>query len=226
MTPMPGSGRRDRRRLLGLAAGSLAGAWPGWWWASSSPASRWCAWTWPPGLSQTSPGTSQAHQDQRASAVLSAASSPPRAPRPSPATSPQRSTATSPATVAPTGRAVSFALAQRGKPYRWGAEGPDAYDCSGLTWRAWQHAGLGWARMTAAGQWAWLDQHHREIPANQLRAGDLLFYARRPQDPASIHHVAIAIGHGRMVETDAPGIAVRLVPIRWRGLYAAARPVV
>ena len=37
-------------------------------------------------------------------------------------------------------RAVAFALAQRGKPYRWGAQGPGAYDCSGLTWAAWQAA--------------------------------------------------------------------------------------
>jgi hypothetical protein len=36
------------------------------------------------------------------------------------------------------GRAVAFALAQRGKPYRWGAKGPGAYDCSGLTWAAWR----------------------------------------------------------------------------------------
>jgi hypothetical protein len=37
-------------------------------------------------------------------------------------------------------RAVAFAEAQRGKPYRWGAEGPSAYDCSGLTWAAWRYA--------------------------------------------------------------------------------------
>jgi NlpC/P60 family len=39
-------------------------------------------------------------------------------------------------------RAVDFALRQRGKPYQWGAEGPHAYDCSGLTWAAWRAAGL------------------------------------------------------------------------------------
>jgi NlpC/P60 family len=38
--------------------------------------------------------------------------------------------------------AVTFALGQRGKPYRWGAEGPLAFDCSGLTWAAWQAAGV------------------------------------------------------------------------------------
>jgi cell wall-associated NlpC family hydrolase len=38
-------------------------------------------------------------------------------------------------------RAVAVALRQRGKPYRWGAEGPGAFDCSGLTWAAWRAAG-------------------------------------------------------------------------------------
>src|SRR4029453_17235677 len=46
-------------------------------------------------------------------------------------------------------RAVSFALRQRGKPYRWGAEGPGAFDCSGLTWAAWRAAGGGIPRPAA-----------------------------------------------------------------------------
>jgi NlpC/P60 family len=50
-------------------------------------------------------------------------------------------------------RAVAFALHQQGKPYRWGAEGPHAFDCSGLTWAAWRTAGVAIPR-TAAGQLA------------------------------------------------------------------------
>jgi cell wall-associated NlpC family hydrolase len=122
-------------------------------------------------------------------------------------------------------RAVTFALNQQGKRYRWGAEGPEAYDCSGLVWLAWQHAGLNWERMSAAGQWAWLHQHHRQVPATQLQPGDLLFYAHDPNDPASIHHVAMATGDGRMVEAYAPGVPVRVTSVRWEGLYAAARPL-
>jgi hypothetical protein len=52
-------------------------------------------------------------------------------------------------------RAVAFALGQRGKLYRWGAEGPHAFDCSGLTWAAWRTAGVTIPR-TAAGQLAGL----------------------------------------------------------------------
>ncbi len=144
----------------------------------------------------------------------------------------QRSTATSPGTSPQHSqagtRAVAFALAQQGKPYEWGAEGPDTYDCSGLTWLtwlAWRHAGLSWERMTAAAQWGWLHQHGQDVPAKQLRAGDLLFYANNLSDPATIHHVAMAIGHGRMVEAPQPGIPVRVVPVRREGFYAAARPI-
>jgi cell wall-associated NlpC family hydrolase len=42
-----------------------------------------------------------------------------------------------PASASRSARAVAFALRQRGKPYRWGAEGPGAFDCSELTWAAW-----------------------------------------------------------------------------------------
>ena len=68
-------------------------------------------------------------------------------------------------------RAVAYALAQRGKPYRWGAEGPLAFDCSGLTWAAWRAAGVTIPR-TAAGQLAGLPRVR-----GRLQPGDLLIYA-------------------------------------------------
>jgi cell wall-associated NlpC family hydrolase len=150
--------------------------------------------------------------------------------RSSPATSPPQPHSTAPSTRASppnsqaAARAVAFALTQQGKPYELGAEGPDAYDCSGLVWRAWQHAGLAWERMTAAAQWQWLHQRGHDVLAAQVGPGDLLFYAKDANDPASIHHVAMAIGYGRMVEAPQPGVPVRVRPLRFRGLYAAARP--
>jgi cell wall-associated NlpC family hydrolase len=89
------------------------------------------------------------------------------------------------------GRAVAFALAQRGKPYRWGAEGPHAFDCSGLTWAAWRAAGMTIPR-TAAGQLAGLRRAR-----GRLRPGDLVIY--RTTGP-SRRHVAMVVGRGRMVE--------------------------
>jgi cell wall-associated NlpC family hydrolase len=112
------------------------------------------------------------------------------------------------------GRAVAFALHQRGKPYRWGAEGPDAFDCSGLTWAAWRAAGVAIPR-TAAGQLAGLPRVH-----GRLQPGDLLIYRT---DGPSRRHVAMVVGRGRMVEALGRGIPVRSTSIRG-GWLGAVRP--
>jgi cell wall-associated NlpC family hydrolase len=111
-------------------------------------------------------------------------------------------------------RAVAFALGQRGKPYRWGAQGPHAFDCSGLTWAAWRAAGVTIPR-TAAGQLADLPRIRGE-----LRPGDLLIY---PSRGPSRRHVAIVVGRGRMVEARGRGMPVRSTSIR-PGWLGAVRP--
>jgi cell wall-associated NlpC family hydrolase len=111
-------------------------------------------------------------------------------------------------------RAVRFALGQRGKPYRWGAEGPGAYDCSGLTWAAWRAAGVAIPR-TAAGQLAGLLRVR-----GRLQPGDLVIY--RSPGPSG-RHVAMVVGQGRMVEALGRGIPIRSTSIR-PGWLAAVRP--
>ena len=111
-------------------------------------------------------------------------------------------------------RAVAFALAQRGKPYRWGAQGPHAFDCSGLTWAAWRAAGVTIPR-TAAGQLTGLPQAR-----GRRQPGDLLIYRT---DGPSRRHVAMVVGRGRMVEALGRGIPVRVTSIRG-GWLGAVRP--
>jgi cell wall-associated NlpC family hydrolase len=111
-------------------------------------------------------------------------------------------------------RAVAFALAQRGKPYRWGAEGPAAFDCSGLTWAAWQAAGVAIPR-TAAGQLARLPRVR-----GRLQPGDLVIYRT---DGPSRRHVAMVVGRSRMVEALGHGSPVRSTSIRG-GWLGAVRP--
>jgi cell wall-associated NlpC family hydrolase len=111
-------------------------------------------------------------------------------------------------------RAVAFALRQRGKPYRWGAEGPGAFDCSGLTWAAWRAAGVSIPR-TAAGQLGGLPRVR-----DRLQPGDLVIY--RTNGPTR-RHVAMVVGGGRMIEAPARGVPVRVTGLRasWLG---AVRP--
>jgi hypothetical protein len=112
------------------------------------------------------------------------------------------------------GAAVSFARGQLGKPYHWAAEGPGAYDCSGLTWAAWRAAGVSIPR-TAAGQLAQLPRVR-----GPLRPGDLLIYRT---DGPSRRHVALVSAPGRMIEARGRGIPIRQTSIR-RDYLGAVRP--
>jgi hypothetical protein len=112
------------------------------------------------------------------------------------------------------GRAVAFALAQRGKPYRWGAEGPGAFDCSGLVWAAWRAAGVAIPR-TAAAQLAGLPR-----VGGRLQPGDLVVYR---SDGPSRRHVAMLVDRGRMVEALGRGVPVRVTGLRG-GWLGAVRP--
>jgi cell wall-associated NlpC family hydrolase len=134
----------------------------------------------------------------------------PALPTPGAAGAPPAAGSPSPAAT----RAVAFALGQRGKPYRWGAEGPEAFECSGLTWAAWRAAGVAIPR-TAAGQLA-------ELPRvrGRLRPGDLVIY--RSRGPSG-RHVAMVVGRGRMVEALGRGVPVRVTRLRG-GWLGAVRP--
>jgi cell wall-associated NlpC family hydrolase len=116
-------------------------------------------------------------------------------------------------------RAVAFALRQLGKPYQWGATGPDTYDCSGLTQAAYRHAGVAIPRVSAA-QW----NAGPHIGMDQLRVGDLVFFATNLSDPSTIHHVGMYIGRGLMVEAPFTGAVVRISSIGRAGYIGAVRP--
>ncbi len=110
-------------------------------------------------------------------------------------------------------RAVGYAVAQLGKPYRWGAQGPKAFDCSGLTSQAWDHAGRAIPR-TSQEQWAALPK----VPLDRVRPGDLIVYF--PQAT----HVALYVGDGLVVQAPRPGAAVSLSPVAVDPVLGAVRP--
>lgn len=116
--------------------------------------------------------------------------------------------------------AANWALTQLGKPYQWGGAGPGSYDCSGLAMDAWAGAGVVLYHWTG---FQWVSGPH--VPLSQLRRGDLVFYATNVADPATIHHVGIYIGGGRMVDAPYTGAVVRIDSIyAYPGLIGATRP--
>ena len=113
------------------------------------------------------------------------------------------------------GKAVAFAYAQLGKPYQWGATGPDSYDCSGLAQAAWASAGVSIPRTTYA-QWAALPH----ISTSALEPGDLLYFD-------GVGHVAIYVGGGDIIDAPQTGMDVQKIPLAgWyqSTLVGAARP--
>ncbi|NKZ02745.1 NlpC/P60 family protein [Actinomadura latina] len=128
--------------------------------------------------------------------------------------------------------AVRAALKWLGTPYSWGGgntfgpshgiaqgAGTVGFDCSGLAMYAWAKAGVRLDHWTGT---QWTSGPH--VPISALRPGDLVFFARDPSDPGTIHHVGIYIGDGRMVEAPYTGSRVRISRIQRSDLIGATRP--
>lgn len=118
--------------------------------------------------------------------------------------------------------AVRYALAQLGDPYLWAAEGPDRFDCSGLMLASYQAAGYRGLPRVAKDQY--FATRSRTVPPNALLPGDLLFFASG-SSWTSVHHVAMYIGDGKMVEAPRTGDVVKISVVRWSRLYAATRVI-
>ena len=102
------------------------------------------------------------------------------------------------------GKVIAYAEAQIGKPYLWGATGPDAFDCSGLAMMAYRAAGITIPR-TSQQQWAYGPQ----VPAPQVQPGDLVFFAGSDGTMTAPGHVGIVTGRGTMIDAPMSGEAVR-----------------
>ncbi|TDC52663.1 hypothetical protein E1281_18790 [Actinomadura sp. KC345] len=113
-------------------------------------------------------------------------------------------------------KALKFARKQIGKPYRWGAEGPGGYDCSGLAMAAWRKAGVDIPRVTHA-QYR---KVKRKVKLKNLKPGDLIFFRGR-------NHVGIYVGDGKYLHAPRTGQKIRidkLTKSRKRQFAGAVRP--
>jgi cell wall-associated NlpC family hydrolase len=148
---------------------------------------------------------------------------PPRVPtQAAPAASPTTTVAAAPsAAVAPaTGKgaiAVAEARKQLGKPYVYGGSGPNNFDCSGLTAWSWKAAGV---TLSHSAYTQWFET--TRVPINAVQPGDLLFFG--DDGVESIHHNAIYIGNGEMIEASQTGTPIRIRGWRSVDLVGAGRP--
>jgi len=165
------------------------------------------------------------------SATPTAAPTP--APTPTAAPSPTPTAPTTPATPTATpttppplppppsggaAAAIAFARDQLGEPYKYGATGPNSWDCSGLTMMAWAAGGTSLPHYSAA-------QYAQSTPITlaELQPGDLLFWG--DGGPSSIYHVAIYTGNGMMIHAPRPGRTVEEVSMYyWTAPNYFARP--
>lgn len=102
-------------------------------------------------------------------------------------------------------RSVRIAMRQRGDRYRWGADGPKRFDCSGLVFYSYQRAGFRQMPRTSRAQFHWVRRVHRM----QMKRGDLMFFHRHGR----VYHVAIFLrwkdGHRVMLHAPKPGQRVQ-----------------
>lgn len=108
--------------------------------------------------------------------------------------------------------ALRAALTQRGKPYVWGAAGPDSYDCSGLVMWAFAQEGISLPHYTGD-QW----NAGMHVSRADLEPGDLVFFF------ADISHVGLYLGNGLMVDAPSTGQVVQVQPVFWSDYVGAVR---
>ncbi|MFG2084628.1 NlpC/P60 family protein [Spirillospora sp. NPDC048824] len=117
-------------------------------------------------------------------------------------------------------RAIAYARAQLGKPYVWGATGPRAFDCSGLTYAAYRAAGISIPRVSGA-QW----RHGPHVPNGREQPGDLVFFNSGPGTSTNNPgHVGLVIGGGKMVAAPHTGTVVQVQSYRRSTLLGFTRP--
>ena len=118
------------------------------------------------------------------------------------------------------GAVITFAESKLGLPYQWGGTGP-LYDCSGLTQASYAAAGVRLRRTSREQFW-----DGPRVALGELQPGDLVFFASDVTDPATIHHLGLYVGNGRMIEAARTGTFIRYASIDRPGYIGAVRPIV
>ncbi len=106
-------------------------------------------------------------------------------------------------------KAVEFAKRQvlAKKPYVWGSEGPNSFDCSGLVYAAYKYAGLGWPNWDRLNSGLYYT-YTKQIPISEMQPGDLIFYSYKGTQK-TIHHMSIYAGNGMMWEARSTATGLK-----------------
>jgi len=115
---------------------------------------------------------------------------------------------------------VAFARAQLGKPYRLGGSGPNAWDCSGLTMRAYQSVGINVGWHSVSNQFINAMDRQQLVPLYDLEAGDLIFWTNGTsylnRNYGEKYHIGIYIGDGLLIDAPNPSKPVRIIELNKR----------
>jgi cell wall-associated NlpC family hydrolase len=126
-------------------------------------------------------------------------------------------------TPAPIISVITFALAQLGKPYVYGGEGPDGWDCSGLVQGAYLHIGVKLPRTT----FDQVNVGHPIYNSSQLQPGDLLFIPGSDGTSGAPGHVGMYLGDSLLIQAPQTGEAVKISPLsQWMASIVAMRRIV
>ena len=110
-------------------------------------------------------------------------------------------------------KALAFARSQLGKPYQFGGDGPNGYDCSGLTSAAWATVGVRLPR-TSQAQFG----VGRAVSKSELQPGDLVFFY------SGLSHVALYAGNGQILHSPRSGRSVEYMKMSYMPFAGARRP--
>ena len=113
--------------------------------------------------------------------------------------------------------ALKVAKAQLGKPYKWGATGPNSFDCSGLTYYAYKNGAKVSIPRTSREQ----SKYGKKVSKSELKPGDLVFFGKG----SSVSHVGMYIGNDQYIHSPQTGDVVKISKLSARKMIVARRVV-
>ena len=134
------------------------------------------------------------------------------------------SSSTDSSTSSKVDKVLNFASQQLGKPYVWGAQGPNSFDCSGLTYYVYKNAAGITLPRTSVEQ----SKYGTTVSKSNLKAGDLIFFETSGPNDGGVSHVGIYVGNGQMIHASSSQKKIVKVSVEtsyWNNAFVRAKRV-